>query len=116
MIKGIARLIATYGTELKDETFKEKLSVVSCKEITRTAKERRSGSLGFAEALLICYNKKSRFGLEWSKLYTKKKGAILPPEAAVQAARADEEEENEDMTVEEEYAQAEQLNLFSMDQ
>lgn len=116
MIKGIARLIATYGTELKDETFKEKLSVVSCKEITRTAKERRSGSLGFAEALLICYNKKSRFGLEWSKLYTKKKGAILPPEAAAQAARADEEEENEDMTVEEENAQAEQLNLFSMDQ
>ena len=57
-----------------------------------------------------------RFGLEWSKLYTKKKGAILPPEAAAQAARADEEEENEDMTVEEEYAQAEQLNLFSMDQ
>ena len=45
------------------------------------------------------------------------KGAVLPPEAIAQAAKADEEEASKDMTGEEaEYAQAEQLNLFSMDQ
>lgn len=75
MIKAIARLIATYQDDLKDENFKEKLSVISCKEIVRTAKERKAGSLGFAEALLTFYNKKTRFGLEWSKLYNKKKTA-----------------------------------------
>lgn len=76
MLNGICRLIAAYGSELKDEQFKEKLSQVSCKEISRTAKERRMGSLGYAEAMLLVYNKKSKFGLEWNKLYAKKHKTI----------------------------------------
>ena len=76
MLKGIAKLIVVYDGELKDETFKEKLSIISCKELTREAKVRKAGSLGFAEALLNYYNKKTRFGLEWSKLYIKKKASV----------------------------------------
>ena len=113
MIKGLARLIATFGNELKDETFKEKLSIVSCKEITRTAKDRKSGSLGFAEALLLSYNKKSRFGLEWSKLYAKKKGTANPPEAA--ATTLEDDSAKEDMAGEDDaISQMEQMDLFHL--
>ena len=56
----------------KDDVFKEKLGRISIKELARTAKDRRSGSLGFAEAILIYYNKKSRNPLTWDKLYTHK--------------------------------------------
>lgn len=84
MMNGTARLINAYGDQLKDDVFKEKLGRVSVKEISRTAKERRAGSLGFAETMLIFYNKKARSGtaLQWEKLYThklpKKKSAQLP--------------------------------------
>ena len=74
MMNGIARLINAYGDSLKDDSFKEKLSKISVKEISRTAKERRAGSLGYAEAILIYYNKKSRNPLRWEKLYTHKTG------------------------------------------
>ena len=115
MIKGLARLIATYGNELKDETFKEKLSVISCKEITRTAKDRKSGSLGFAEALLLYYNKKSRFGLEWSKLYAKKKGTVIPPTQEDQPADEMEEEIPEETSGEvDTSSEVQQLDLFHL--
>lgn len=72
MLNGVSRLINAYGEMLKDTTFKEKCGKISIKEITRTAKERRAGSLGFAEALLIFYNKKSHAPLKWEKLYAHK--------------------------------------------
>ena len=72
MMNGIARLIAAFGDNLKDDIFKEKLSEVSLKEITRTAKERRAGSLGYAEAMLNIYNKKLRSPLHWNNLYAVK--------------------------------------------
>ena len=72
MMNGVARLINAYGDQLKEDIFKEKLSRVSVKEISRTAKERRAGSLGYAEALLIFYNKKLRQPLKWETLYKHK--------------------------------------------
>lgn len=73
MLNGIARLIRAFGDELKDEIFKEKLSRVSCKEISRTAKDRRNGSLGYSEAMLIIYNKKAqKTALRFNKLYSNK--------------------------------------------
>ena len=39
------------------------------KEIIRSARERNNGSLGYAEALLTFYNKRTRYPLRWSKLY-----------------------------------------------
>ncbi len=70
VLNGIARLLNTYGEALKEETFKEKLGEISIKEISKTAKERRAGSLGYAEAMLIFYNKKQRCPLPWTQLYS----------------------------------------------
>lgn len=72
MLNGVARLINAYGDALKDSVFKAKLGQISVKELSRTARDRRSGSLGFAEAILIYYNKKAHNGLKWEKLYTHK--------------------------------------------
>jgi hypothetical protein len=68
MLKGIAMLIVAFGDTLKDDIFKEKIGKFSSKEIGRTAKERKAGSLGYSEAMLNAYNKKMKFGLQWSKL------------------------------------------------
>ena len=59
MMNGLARFLNAYGDAIKDDVFKEKLGRISIKELARTAKDRRSGSLGFAEAILIYYNKKA---------------------------------------------------------
>ena len=56
MLKGVTKLVVTYGDALNDEVFKEKLGSISIKQLTRTAKERRPGSMGFAEAMVIEYN------------------------------------------------------------
>ena len=71
-VYAIARLDNAYGETMKDDTFKEKVGRVSVREISRTARERRAGSLGFAEALLLEYNKKSKYSLPFEKLYTHK--------------------------------------------
>jgi len=88
--------------ENKDDIFKEKLGRISIKELARTAKDRRSGSLGFAEAILIGYNKKCRNPLPWDKLYTHK----LPQK---KADETEQEEETDDMP------QNGQLDLFGLD-
>lgn len=71
MLRGIARLIVAFGDVLKDDVFKEKVGKFSSREISRIAKERNAGSQGYAEAILIAYNKKMKCPLKWSKLYTK---------------------------------------------
>ena len=72
MMNGMARLLFAFGDTLKDEIFKEKLGEISLKEIARTAKERRAGSLGYAEAMLVFYNKKMKSPLHWNNLYSNK--------------------------------------------
>jgi hypothetical protein len=69
MLRGVARLIVAFGDTLKDDLFKEKVGMFSSREIGRIAKERRPGSLGYAEAILLVYNKKLKASLKWSKLY-----------------------------------------------
>lgn len=72
MLNAVAKIIITYRDVLNDELFKEKLGAVSVKSLIRTAKERRSGSLGLAEAIVIEYNgkkKNSPFRLQIKKLY-----------------------------------------------
>jgi len=70
ILNGVARLIMAYGDKLKDEVFKEKVGNMSIKELTRTAKERRAGALGYAEAMLIAYNKRNKAPLIWQSLYS----------------------------------------------
>ena len=63
-----------FGENLRDDIFKDKVGVFSSREIGRTAKERKADSLGYAEAMLIAYNKRMKATLKWSKLYTNKIG------------------------------------------
>ena len=78
MLNSIARLVDTYGESLRDDSFKERLGRYSVREISRTAKERGGGTLGYAEAILNLYNKKMRNTLPIPALYTKK----VPTKAA----------------------------------
>ncbi len=81
MMNGIARLINAFGDELRDDIFVEKLGRVPVKEISRTAKERAAGSLGYAEALLLAYNKNARSQqLKFEALYTHKINKRYPDE------------------------------------
>ncbi len=46
MLNGVARVLDTYGDRIKDDMFIERVGKVSIKELSRTAKDRRAGSLG----------------------------------------------------------------------
>lgn len=107
MLNGLARLVYAYGDSLKEDMFKDKLSRVSIKELVRAANERRAGSLGFAEAMLIFYNKKTHAtALEWNILYTTKVGRGRIDQEGIQADR-DEIEEEPEMDA------GEQMNIFT---
>lgn len=74
MMKAIAKIIVVYKDLLDDDIFKEKLGAVSVKQLTRNAKDRRSGSMGFAEAMILEYNGKKKTmasRLTINKLYAK---------------------------------------------
>ena len=51
------------------------LHVITLKEITRCARERHAGAMGYAETLVNYYNKKNRSPLRWDKLYSHKNGS-----------------------------------------
>lgn len=72
MLNGIARLIYSFGDDLKDDIFKEKLGRVSIKELSRNARDRKAGSLGFSEAMLLIYNQKTKKPLRFEQLYAHK--------------------------------------------
>jgi hypothetical protein len=83
MLKGLARFLNAYRDRISDDMFKDKLGEVSIKELTKTAKERRAGSLGFAEAMLIVYNKRLKPPLPWNDLYSNKTERRRGEEASV---------------------------------
>ena len=74
MFSGVAKMIDCYGDSFDDDVFIEKLSFVPCSEIIRMARERQGGAQGYAEALVIQYNKRNKSTLSLGKLYGKKKG------------------------------------------
>ena len=74
MLRGVCRLIIAFEDEMRDDQFKEKVGRFSAKEIARQAKDRRAGSLGYAEAMLLAYNWKMKNRLRWGKLFNKKGG------------------------------------------
>lgn len=82
ILKGITHLICAFGDELKDETFREKVGRSSAREISRMARERKAGSIGYAEAMLVLYNRKvgNSSSLKWKKLYDRKKPPAVPME------------------------------------
>ena len=71
ILSAIARMIVIYGEELNDEIFIDHVGKFTVKAIGRTAKERRPGALGYAEAMVIAYNTKCKIKLSMKKLYGK---------------------------------------------
>ena len=71
MLRGAALLLAKFGNSLRDDLFAERVGSVSAREIMRTAKERRAGSIGYAETMLLLYNKKTKSALSIARLYSK---------------------------------------------
>ena len=69
LLKGVSKLIVTFEDTMRDDIFKEKVGIYSPREISRKAKERRSGTMGYAEALLVAYNAKMKNPLKWENLY-----------------------------------------------
>ncbi len=69
ILKGLAKVLAVYDADIRDEALKEKLSMVSIKEIIRCARERNGGTTGCAEAILMVYNKKMQRPLPMDKLH-----------------------------------------------
>lgn len=61
MLKGVAILIKAYGDKISDDMFRDKLSVVSPKEIVRSAKDRLPGAKGYAEAMFLIYTRKIKY-------------------------------------------------------
>ena len=76
ILNGIAKVVVTYGNKLKDELFKEKLGELPIKVLSRNAKERCPGCMGFAEVMVMTYNGKKRSPnarLSVQKLHQKEK-------------------------------------------
>ena len=72
ILAGVARLVVAFGDQLRDETFKEKVGFMSVRQLSRIAKERGAGALGYAEAMLVAYNRKCKYTLRMSKLHSGK--------------------------------------------
>ena len=72
ILNGLTKLVFAYEDTLRDDLFKERLSKISIKELLRLAKDRHSGAMGVAEAMIINYNKKTHGGLRWEILYSSK--------------------------------------------
>lgn len=68
ILKGVAKLIVVYGDKFLDDYFIEKLGNFSVKEITRSARERGGGTNGYAEAILLIYNRKLKNQLDFVEL------------------------------------------------
>ena len=62
ILNAVARLILIYGDTLDDEIFVDRLGRISVKQLTRNAKDRRPGSMGYAEVMVIEYNGKRKNG------------------------------------------------------
>ena len=110
MLKGVARLIAAYGENLKNDQFVDRLSRVSVREIIRTAKDRHAGTQGYAEAVLLQYNKCLKYPLRWDSLsgslaktaepsisdkheYVEEDGYIVDPETGAIIQEPDEDDD-----------------------
>lgn len=78
MLKGMAKLIVAYNESLNDEQFVDRLSKVSVREVIRTAKDRHNGTQGYAEAMLLQYNKRLKYPLRWNSLNHGSTGAADP--------------------------------------
>lgn len=124
VLKGLAKLLEIFGTEIKDDVFTAKLGTVSIKELVRSAKERAGGSMGYAEAMLVYYNKKLSKPLAQERLYAHKsrkehhekdceipENELVAEDAAIRLAKS----EPEDVKVNEETMAESTGNIYEPD-
>jgi hypothetical protein len=74
VMNAVAKLVVTFRDHLDDDIFKDKVGALSIKQLGRNAKERRPGSLGYAEEMILAYNGKKKnmqYRLAMNKLYAK---------------------------------------------
>ena len=60
ILNAVTKLVVTYGEALDDVFFMDRVGNISVKQMTRMAKDRRPGAMGFAEVMLIEYNGKKK--------------------------------------------------------
>jgi hypothetical protein len=72
MLKGVSLLIDSYGDKVKDDAFRDRLEAFSAIEIIRNGKARRPGTIGYAEAMVIAYNRSKKGCLSLRDLDTVK--------------------------------------------
>lgn len=94
MLKGVAKLLDSFGDDIKKDEFVERMGRISPKEIIRSAKEHRNGILGYAEALLTFYNRKLKQPLNYNKLYHRSSSRTLK-KAGLQAPAEDDVLDND---------------------
>ena len=76
IMNGITKVIVTYGDKLRDEIFKERVGALPIKQLSRMAKDRCPGCMGFAEVMVMTYNGKKKTDgrrLSLQKLHQKEK-------------------------------------------
>lgn len=74
VMNAVAKLVVTYREQLDEDIFKEKVGAQSIRQLGRVAKERRPGSMGYAEAMILAYNGKKKsmtHRLAMNKIYAK---------------------------------------------
>lgn len=69
ILKAIAMMIASFGDNLDDEIFRDRVGKFSAKALSRTARDRRPGIYGYVEAMLIVYNGKNKKRLSMRKVF-----------------------------------------------
>jgi len=68
--------ISPYDGNLRDDLFQEKVSKFSSREISRSAREQKMGSMGYAEVMLAACSKKTHYPPRWSQLHELKSQRI----------------------------------------
>ncbi len=86
ILKGLALLVSVYGDSLDDEIFRDKVGKDSAKKLIRTARDRRPGTLGYAEAMILAYNVKNKRFLSMKRLYWNGKGQLPDDEEPEEVA------------------------------
>jgi len=74
VMNAVAKLVVTYREQLDEDIFKEKVGAESIKQLGLVDKERRPGSMGYAEAMILAYNGKKKtmsHRLAMNKIYAK---------------------------------------------
>ena len=83
VMNAVAKLCGVYKDQLNEDTFRDKVGAVCIKLLTRTAKERRAGSMGFAEAMILEYNGKKKSPgarLDMNRMYAKDVSLWVEPD------------------------------------